>query len=538
MSSQTYIETGNKSLFTVLEELRKGHLQVPPFQRDFVWDRKDIISLFDSIKKNYPIGSILIWRPDKKMEWGANKFVGGLEIPVSDKFKSYILDGYQRMSCIFGCLTNPDEWSLAQDYQQRADFFNLYYNLEDESFVYPSRFNGKQDCLVPLHVLMNTSDFRKFSRNNLETRFRGEQLDLYLNRADQFSRTLLDYKLAVIDVAEASLKDAVNIFSRINSKGTEISYDYMVSALSYDSDFNFSNEIDQLKTQLDEYNFGSIPRNTLFRCFQSAFDQKLYIDQTDLEAIASRPDFKDTVTGLLPSVVKAVKFLNRNICMVHPSLLPYTAQLIFITTFFHNITQPTRQQLKDLENWFWVTTYSNYFTIYSLANQRRAFSKLWKYINGESDEILFVQDEMEDFKAMPFPGKMNRSSVRNKALILFQLNRAAKKTPGLYAFYHSTKIFKDADFSPENMIYGFSHADVASVAETVAGSLNRDSNTLSKPSKPLQNDAYSRFFIPQYVQYLQDNNPDTVSRFLNKRRELLRNEERMFVESLGPVVYT
>lgn len=60
----------------------------------------------------------------------------------------------------------------------------------------------------------------------------------------------------------------------MNSKGTDISYDYMVNALSYSSDFSFSVEIDNLKEQLSQYHFEGITRNNLFRCYQSAFDEK------------------------------------------------------------------------------------------------------------------------------------------------------------------------------------------------------------------------------------------------------------------------
>ena len=86
---------------------------------------------------------------------------------------------------------------------------------------------------------MSTSDFRQYSRKYIEPYSEDGRLDEYLDRADAFSRTLIDYKLAVIEISGADLSDAVNIFSRVNSKGTDISYDYMVNALSYSPDFQF-----------------------------------------------------------------------------------------------------------------------------------------------------------------------------------------------------------------------------------------------------------------------------------------------------------
>ena len=78
-------------------------------------------------------------------------------------------------------------------------------------------------------------------------------------------------------------------------------------------DFNFSIEIDNLKEQLSQYHFESISRNNLFRCYQSAFDDKLYIDQTDIEKLAVRPDFKDVVRNTTPNILKAVHFLYKEL---------------------------------------------------------------------------------------------------------------------------------------------------------------------------------------------------------------------------------
>jgi len=40
----------------------QGDILLPKFQRDFVWGKGQITDLLDSIAKNYPIGSVLLWR--------------------------------------------------------------------------------------------------------------------------------------------------------------------------------------------------------------------------------------------------------------------------------------------------------------------------------------------------------------------------------------------------------------------------------------------------------------------------------------------
>lgn len=45
----------------VEERLLKDKMLIPTFQRDFVWEPENILKLWDSIYKFYPVGSILYW---------------------------------------------------------------------------------------------------------------------------------------------------------------------------------------------------------------------------------------------------------------------------------------------------------------------------------------------------------------------------------------------------------------------------------------------------------------------------------------------
>ena len=78
---RTQIQTQIRSLSSLLENLRDGIIQVPPFQREFVWTRKQIVELFDSIRNSYPIGSILLWRPRTSPGWERDREVGGFILP-------------------------------------------------------------------------------------------------------------------------------------------------------------------------------------------------------------------------------------------------------------------------------------------------------------------------------------------------------------------------------------------------------------------------------------------------------------------------
>lgn len=512
------IETQIRSLAKLLDDLQRGVLQVPPFQRDFVWTRDDIKDLFESIKNNYPIGSLLIWKPKDDYLWDKLKSVGGFRLPKAASQQVFLLDGYQRLSSLFGCLINGKRANLEIDESvDRNSLYDLYFDLEEETFVYLR--NTPKPCQVPVHILMSTSDFRQYSRKYVEPHYKNdEKLDLYLDRADAFSRTLIDYKLAVVEISGASISDAVNIFSRVNSKGTDISYDYMVNALSYSSDFNFSVEIDNLKEQLSLYHFEGITRNNLFRCYQSAFDEKMYFDQSNIEKLAVRPDFKEVVESTTNYILEAVKFLYKELNVVEYKLLPYNIQLVFVMKFFSKIHNPSKKQLQELKRWFWITTYSNYFTIYSLSNQRKAFEQFLSFLNGEIDDCVYSDNPSVPFRTLPFPKTISLSAVRSKALILFELQWLREKSQKRPTSCGLTlgKLDSNLPSSPENIVPTY---------------VAKKSRTFKLNQKLLDcSDGVSYnylHFIPPRGQFKNLNDR------LEERKVLIMKEEQGFVEDLG-----
>ena len=112
---------------------------LPDIQRPFVWKNNKnefedkVCSLFDSILRNYPIGTLLFWKIDKKrvtednlnllkfLENSNNKFLS----ISSEKDYILVLDGQQRMT-IFNLVFN----GIFEDvYRNKIRKRNLYFNL-------------------------------------------------------------------------------------------------------------------------------------------------------------------------------------------------------------------------------------------------------------------------------------------------------------------------------------------------------------------------------------------------------------------------
>lgn len=517
------IDTQVRSLMKVLDDLRKGYIQIPPFQRDFVWEQENVRALFDSIKNNYPIGSILLWKPEKTYGWPNVNTISGVSLPQSSESPLFILDGCQRLSTLFGCLTNPDKVSI-KNRMMWKEKFELYYDLEEEAFIYMGNRKAKA-YQIPLYILTSTSEFRQYTRKILEPQITDEvKMDLYLERADVFSRSLIEYKLAVIEVNNAELEQAVEIFSRINSKGTEITYDWTVNALSYNqnSGFRFATEMENLLVRLEKYNFGDYSRNNIFRFYQSAFDDKLYIDQQNLVELAKRNDFEQVVKETSQCIEKAIAFLYSKLHVVDTRLLPYNMQVIFLITFFKEIKSPTASQLQTMEKWFWQTTYSNYFTIYSLSNQRKAYRHFLDYLKGTKETPLYIDGNIRPpFKTLSFPKLIYLSSVRCKALILFQLkiqaHKNSEKNEGNLRYY---KIDNDIENIPQNIIpyIGIGPNEVPAKMPQI----NSSGSLIVMNAYP--------YILPVGEFFM--NTKEERDYFMSKRMEYLQREEGKFVQQL------
>lgn len=471
MTERIQIKTDKARISEYISNFEKGNLQVPAFQRDFVWTNDKKIELFDSIKKGYPIGSVLLWNPYFNDEAEYNKFgkdaLGYYETPKRNNNSFYILDGFQRLSTLIGCLLNPERAKTKGIYRDDEKWFkefNIIYNLKDESFEINrlKNFDGLSHFQVPIFRLVDGKEFFLFQKQL--TYYEDEkEVKLLIERFEEMSLVFQNYEIPNINIYGGSVSEAIDIFQRLNSMGAPISTDWVVSARAFGKDQSFilGDQIDNLlELQLSKYNFENIKRMVILQCITNSFDG-IYFDQHSkgshkkLENLVDRNDFIDVTRKTFISIEKAVKFLFEYCYVLDSKLLPYPNQLIFITDFFNKVENPSDEQLEKLKDWFWVTTYSNYFTIYNLSKQRKAYEHFQKFILETSETPLYFDRQNEVFESLEFPTKLDMGSVRSKALSLFMFahqNDFKKLNSEIVNGYKIFKLFTEKRNISENIV--------------------------------------------------------------------------------------
>lgn len=521
--SQVSVSTRVFRLLRIIKDFEAGIIRVPAFQRDFEWDYSKKVQLFESILKGLPIGTIFLWRPDfidnENYRFFESDSIGGYELPDRAIDYYYVLDGLQRLSTLFGCLIDEGQTPLKKNHKLwTQQGFNLIYNLETNQIVKGRK--NLQIFEIELHKFIDHNSYAEFVDKMQEVDLSQDQKQLFRNRYVHFQKQITTFDLPIVELTGASIEEAVEIFGKLNSTGAKVTSEWKLNALSFNikEEFRLGNEIDQLLIELKKYNFQNLDRKVVFNSIVNSFgvvffDKSSEYDNKRIEKLSNEPYFIENTRKTIIAIKKAVKFLFEELLVLDNKLLPYNNQLIFIADFFNKIEHPSNEQLSKLKDWFWVTTYSNYFTIYNLSKQRKAYDNFQRFIKF-NDNPLFVDDLKRKFTIESFPKKISMGSVRGKALALFMINHYFKiksienqldisyKTSKIFDSYLDSKNTLVKKNMSENTIFLFERLDL---------------KNLSFPNE--------EYFLGVYNNNAQE--------FLKERKEMIIKEELNFIRSFG-----
>src|SRR3954469_20371548 len=92
-------DSTKEDLKDILRWAEEGRLQLPEFQRDYVWGDEDVRSLIASVAKGFPVGSLLTLETGGEVEFKPRLLTGvpAKDIPPGE----LLLDGQQRITSLY-----------------------------------------------------------------------------------------------------------------------------------------------------------------------------------------------------------------------------------------------------------------------------------------------------------------------------------------------------------------------------------------------------------------------------------------------------
>jgi hypothetical protein len=201
---------------------------VPEFQRGFVWKATQVRDLAESLWLDYPIGSLLVWNSQQPTE---ARIVTDAQRP-----NLWVVDGQQRATafCILS-RRKPYWWSSAAEWEKTVHKYDIRFDVHAKEPPFFSVANAairkvKEDRYIPLSKLL-VLDTEKKPRDQQalqalakNVKYQGlcdgmDAMEVY-TRLDRV-RKIRDRDIVTITI-DQELEDVVEIFSRLNSRGTRV----------------------------------------------------------------------------------------------------------------------------------------------------------------------------------------------------------------------------------------------------------------------------------------------------------------------------
>lgn len=271
----------------LLDKVAEQEYLLPAIQREFVWKPEQICRLFDSLLQDYPFGTFLFWKikPENREKYQFYQFMQHYHerdnyhcenvSKLPDREFTAVLDGQQRITALNIGLRGSFAWKLNGKWWSNDDAFPvryLYLNLLGE----PDLETGSKYQFEFLteergSIISDSEYWFKVARimNEDEDELVDEVQDSDVLTTDQkkearkalreLYRTIhFKDKIAYYEESDQSLEKVLNIFIRMNSGGTTLSYsDLLLSiAVAQWDDLEAREEIHNLVDEMNRVGDG------------------------------------------------------------------------------------------------------------------------------------------------------------------------------------------------------------------------------------------------------------------------------------------
>lgn len=248
----------------VVNNIHKKRYLLPAIQREFVWNTYQIERLFDSIMRNYPISSFLFWQVDKERVNDFEFYEFLREFHERDKRHNSkadvggeegitaILDGQQRLTSIYIALKGSfaeklprKRWDNDLAYPKKKLYLNLVGKPEDSELEYDFIFltdkeaseNDENSYWFRVGDILNLKEPGEVNsyliKNKIFQNYTTEQAEFANNALFKLHNVIhITPLISYYKEQSQSLDKVLNIFIRINSGGTVLSYSDLLLSIA------------------------------------------------------------------------------------------------------------------------------------------------------------------------------------------------------------------------------------------------------------------------------------------------------------------
>lgn len=205
------MELGHEPLYRLVEKLLTGEIVLPDIQREYVWSGSQIPRLLDSLDKQWPVGSVLLWRTSLDIPTKTAAVVQGKATGIRP---AILLDGQQRLSTLARIMA-PDRVPPGQ---KPTD---VRFHPGRREFLNANAVQKRDPEWIPVSaILAPAAQFRDLIKPlELSQALEDDWTDCISGVAKRIREHLIPVQTVAIDDYET----VAEIFNRVNTGGTRLS---------------------------------------------------------------------------------------------------------------------------------------------------------------------------------------------------------------------------------------------------------------------------------------------------------------------------
>ncbi|MDF1722046.1 MAG: DUF262 domain-containing HNH endonuclease family protein [Minwuia sp.] len=248
------------TIVAIVDQINRSYF-LPAIQRPYVWEPDQIVALFDSLLKGYPISSFLFWelQPENTRNWEIYKFfehfrygdVHNEQADADGRDVTLVLDGQQRLTSLLiglrGSYTvklKHKRWDNPAAWVQHRLYLDIFKDpgtedqedREDFGITYGLKFSARQPENSLTHCWFKVGQILDFRDEDEFDRFKDELLDdlpgevtrqqerIARRNLERLYRTIWkDDVIAFYTEKNQSYDRVLDIFIRANDGGSKLS---------------------------------------------------------------------------------------------------------------------------------------------------------------------------------------------------------------------------------------------------------------------------------------------------------------------------
>ena len=270
-------------LKTLLDRVETGKIQLPDFQRGWVWDDDRIRSLLVSVSRGFPVGAVMTLDAGGDIRFRSRLVEGASTEDTSQLAEQYLLDGQQRLTSLYQAMRHAGPVETrdrpgGNRVRKRWYYVDVQGVLDQsmdrdativsvpEDRVVRSNFGRTVELdlstrareferhMIPTEMVMNGMEWGFGYAQYWQQRDghpHGDPFSFFKRFADEVLNSFTEYNLPVINLVKETPKEAVCIvFEKVNTGGVTLSVFELVTASFAAGEFSLRDDWEVRKKRL------------------------------------------------------------------------------------------------------------------------------------------------------------------------------------------------------------------------------------------------------------------------------------------------